>query len=261
MRNEGQDEPQVLHTQINNGGHSVDDSILDGITNISREGEEKHQSRQMASTAKASFRNKQAFPAGGGNSTSKVQKSTQDASKIHSLYQDLYLTDLKNDVGELETDLSREKEKNLQLTQMLNKCKKELVNQKRTIANYRKAVTDMQKDFFGAGSAGGPPSSITMTSVGRMSGMKRDISINDDAMGSAEKDKNDDAVSSTSAAVRDREIQQSTNKVQQFLDANHLQPSKKSSSVMRSGPNQHQRAARINYNTACDFERMDKFKQ
>ena len=76
MRNEGQDEPQVLHTQINNGGQSVDDSILDGITNISREGEEKHQSRQMASTAKASFRNKQAFPAGGGNSTSKVQKST-----------------------------------------------------------------------------------------------------------------------------------------------------------------------------------------
>ena len=120
---------------------------------------------------------------------------------------------------------------------MLNKCKKELVNQKRTIANYRKAVTDMQKDFFGAGSAGGPPSSITMTSVGRMSGMKRDISINDDAMNnSAEKDKNDDAVSSTSAAKRDREIQQSTTKVQQFLD-NHLHPSKKSSSVMRSGPN------------------------
>jgi len=40
----------------------------------------------------------------------------------------LYLTDLKNDVGELETDLSKEKEKNLQLTQMLNKSKKELIN-------------------------------------------------------------------------------------------------------------------------------------
>ncbi len=65
----------------------------------------------MSSTAKASFRNK----AQAANS-SKVQKSTQDASKIHSLYQDLYLTDLKNDVGELETDLSKEKEKNLQLS-------------------------------------------------------------------------------------------------------------------------------------------------
>jgi len=40
----------------------------------------------------------------------------------------LYLTDLKNDVGELETDLSKEKEKNLQLTQILNKSKKELIN-------------------------------------------------------------------------------------------------------------------------------------
>ena len=44
---------------------------------------------------------------------------------------------------ELEEDLSKEKEKNLDLTQQLIKCKKELVNQRRTIANYRKAVTDM----------------------------------------------------------------------------------------------------------------------
>lgn len=84
----------------------------------------------------------------GGNAKPTVQKSAQDASKIHSLYQDLYLTDLKNDVGELETDLSKEKERNLHLLQQLNKCKKELINQKRTITNYRKAVTDMQKDFF-----------------------------------------------------------------------------------------------------------------
>ena len=113
MRNDGQDEPKVLHTTVPNAGKSVDDSILDGITNMSREDEDKHAGRAMASTAKASFRNKQSFPTGGANSSSKMQKSTQDASKIHSLYQDLYLTDLKNDVGELETDLSREKEKNL----------------------------------------------------------------------------------------------------------------------------------------------------
>jgi len=61
-------------------------------------------------TAKASFHNKPVA------TTKQQQKSTQDASKIHSLYQDLYLTDLKNDVGELEEDLSKEKEKNLQLT-------------------------------------------------------------------------------------------------------------------------------------------------
>lgn len=96
-----------------NAGKSFDDSILDGITNMSREDEDKQHGKPMASTAKASFRNKQSFPTGGAYSTSVAQKSTQDASKIHSLYQDLYLTDLKNDVGELETDLSREKEKNL----------------------------------------------------------------------------------------------------------------------------------------------------
>ena len=72
---------------------------------------------------------------------------------------------MKNDVGELETDLSKEKERNLKLQKMLEKCKKELMNQKRTIANYRKAVTDMQKDFFGHNS-GGVPSTITATSAG-----------------------------------------------------------------------------------------------
>lgn len=157
----------------------------------------------MSSTAKASFRNKSQVAA----PLTKVQKSTQDASKIHSLYQDLYLTDLKNDVGELETDLSREKEKNLQLSQQLAKSKKELLNQKRTIANYRKAVTEMQKDFF-AGSAGGPPSSITMTSVGRMSGMKRDVSHAEDIMTAA-----DDAISTTSGLMREREIKEASSKV------------------------------------------------
>ena len=38
-----------------------------------------------------------------------------DLTKIHSLYQDLYLTDLKNDLGEVEGDLSKEKERSLQL--------------------------------------------------------------------------------------------------------------------------------------------------
>ena len=50
-----------------------------------------------------------------------AQTSTQvsgggDLSKIHSLYQDLYLTDLKNDLGEVEGDLSKEKQRNTYLT-------------------------------------------------------------------------------------------------------------------------------------------------
>ena len=36
-----------------------------------------------------------------------------DTSKIHELYQDLYLTDLKNEISEVEEDLNHEKEKNL----------------------------------------------------------------------------------------------------------------------------------------------------
>ena len=75
--------------------------MLEELDKVSKEEE------LVNKTAKASFRNK----------SQALQSSNQDASKIHSLYQDLYLTDLKNDVGELETDLSREKEKNLQLTQ------------------------------------------------------------------------------------------------------------------------------------------------
>jgi len=95
----------------------------------------------------------------------------------------------------------------LQLTQQLAKSKKELLNQKRTIANYRKAVTEMQKDFF-AGSAGGPPSSITMTSVGRMSGMRRDVSHAEDNMTAA-----DDAISTASGMMQEREIKESASKV------------------------------------------------
>lgn len=106
---------------------------------------------------------------------------------------------------------------------MLNKCKKELLNQKRTITNYRKAVTDMQKDFFGSSSMGGPTSTITATSVGfnaGLSGFKRDGSYTEEPM-----DRVDDALSSTSANVREREIKDlqnaSTSKVQSFLEANN----------------------------------------
>ena len=132
------------------------------------------------------------------------------------MYQDLYLTDLKKDVDELENDLSKEKERNLKLQQIIEKCKKELNNQKRTIANYRKAVTDMQKDFFGAGSARGAPttSSITMTSAGfNMQRLGTNLNIE-------EHDKADDALSKNSSARHEHEIRESTSKVQQYLDKN-----------------------------------------
>ena len=133
-------------------------------------------------------------------------------------------------MGELETDLSREKEKNLQLTQQLNKCKKELVNCKRTIQNYRKAVTDMQKDFFSSGGkGGGPPSSITMTSIGKTSGiMKREVSHTEDVTGQGERQLPDDVMSSTSG-MREKELKDAATKVQQFLDTNNTRSLKQSS--------------------------------
>ena len=100
-----------------------------------------------------------------------AQTSTQvsgggDLTKIHSLYQDLYLTDLKNDLGEVEGDLSKEKGKNTHLIQIVEKYKKELHAAKRTIANYRKIVTDMQKNFFDSKQGTGPLTAITATSMG-----------------------------------------------------------------------------------------------
>lgn len=104
----------------------------------------------------------------------------------------------------------------MQLTQQLNKVRKELANQKRTITNYRKAVTDMQKDFFKGGSGGGPPSSITMTSVGRLSGMKRDVSHAEEMTVAGA----DDAISSTSG-FQEKHLKESASKVQQYLEMNN----------------------------------------
>jgi hypothetical protein len=88
------------------------------------------------------------------SSMSKTPKNEQSVGMIHSLYQDLYLTDLKQDLGDLDTDLQVEKARNLELTQAITKLKKEVKDNKRTIANYRKMVMDMQKDFFGGGKQG-----------------------------------------------------------------------------------------------------------
>ena len=75
------------------------------------------------------------------------------------------MTDLKNDMGDLEAELSKEKEKNLHLVNQINKLKKELNKHKKTIENYRKAATDMQKDFFTAGGSVGP-GTVSVSSIG-----------------------------------------------------------------------------------------------
>ena len=75
----------------------------------------------------------------------------------------------------------------------------------------------MQKDFFRGGLGGGPPSSITMTSLGRQSGMRRDVSQAEEMTVAG--DRPDDVMSTTSG-MRDRELAASTNKVQQFLEMN-----------------------------------------
>ena len=46
---------------------------------------------------------------------------SHDASMIHSLYQDLYLTDLKNDIGDKELDLKAQRVHNLLQTDLIKK--------------------------------------------------------------------------------------------------------------------------------------------
>ena len=121
----------------------------------------------------------------------------------------MYLTDLKNDVGELETELTSEKEKNLVLTQQLAKAKKDIANLRKTIATYRKAATDMQKDFFTGGRGGGPPSSVTMTSVAAPIGSAKP---EDNQTGISVRGVDDDVMSQMSGR-RDTELRESASKV------------------------------------------------
>jgi len=52
-----------------------------------------------------------------------------------------------------------------------------------------------------------------MTSAGRMSAMKRDISVTNEDLPNTTEKANEDALSTTSAKVREREIKESTSKV------------------------------------------------
>jgi hypothetical protein len=62
---------------------------------------------------------------------------------IHSLYNDLYLTDLKNDIGDKESDLKAEREHNMLQSDYIKKLKNQITNAKRTILIYRKLLSEM----------------------------------------------------------------------------------------------------------------------
>jgi hypothetical protein len=49
----------------------------------------------------------------GEDFTTGTKMSANEGDKIHSLYQDLYLTDLKNDLGDATESIQRERESNM----------------------------------------------------------------------------------------------------------------------------------------------------
>jgi len=52
------------------------------------------------------------------------------------------LTDLKNDLGEVEDTLQKEKEINVHFNNLIQKLQKELDTSKRTIQAYRRIIID-----------------------------------------------------------------------------------------------------------------------
>jgi hypothetical protein len=54
----------------------------------------------------------------------------------------LYLTDLKNDLGEVEDTLQKEKENSIHQNRQIAKLMKDLESAKRTIQTYRKIIAE-----------------------------------------------------------------------------------------------------------------------
>lgn len=67
-------------------------------------------------------------------------------SRVHSLYQDLYLTDLKNDISEQDDLLQKANQSKIVQDQELSKVQSELQMAKRTIDRYRKTLLDVQRE-------------------------------------------------------------------------------------------------------------------
>ena len=60
------------------------------------------------------------------NLVAEHRRSVNQSQQIHDLYQDLYLTDLKNDLGEAKFSLRCEKSQNVLLEKELEKLKSDV---------------------------------------------------------------------------------------------------------------------------------------
>lgn len=69
-----------------------------------------------------------------------------EPNKIHILYQDLFLTDMKNDLSEVNITLQKEKENGIHKDNLLKLLQNELQTAKRTIKTYRKVFLQMQRE-------------------------------------------------------------------------------------------------------------------
>ena len=71
----------------------------------------------------------------------------------------------------------------------------------------------MQKDFFNAQSKGGPPSTVTMTSIGKISGLNKpeELSVPGDRITVED-------TASAHSGYKDLDLQKSASKVQQYLE-------------------------------------------
>ena len=69
------------------------------------------------------------------------------SSRIHSLYQNLYLTDLKSEIDFTNKNLLKEKFSTLLLENKYKEQQKELESAKKALQIYRKIATEQQRQF------------------------------------------------------------------------------------------------------------------
>ena len=116
-------------------------------------------------------------------------------------------------------------------------------------------MTDMQKNFFSSKQGTGPLTAMTMTSLGGRSGAGRREPSNYE----------EHEVLSTTSADPSR-AGNAEAKVRNFLDLNDARASKSSGSghgglKVRVGGADGSNYVKVNYNNACDLDRLEKFKQ
>lgn len=150
------------------------------------------------------------------------------------------MTDLKNDLGEVEQDLQAEKEKNLLLQNQVTKLKKELMGSKKTIQNYRKMVTDLQKaSLNGTMRTNRPPSTISGMSgggIGRMAGggQRDGVEIEIPWTNNKVREQADDGISLNSEARFGPGNVDGNTKVADFLDKQTNQNMRSSAAISNS---------------------------